>query len=859
MSNGFIYNNPAPTVSSISPSSGPLGGGTSVTITGNGFLSGATVTFGGAGATGVTVVSSTAITATTPAHTAGAVNVVVTNTDTQSGTLTNGYTYNTAPSVTAISPTSGPVGGGTTVTITGTGFIAGATVTLGGAAATSVTVVSSTSITATTPPHAAGAVNVVVTNSDNQSGTLTNGFTYNPPPTVTAISPASGSTAGGTTVTITGTGFRSGATLTLGGSAATGVSVISSTSITATTPAHAAGAVNVVVTNSDNQSGTLTNGFTYNAAPTVTAISPTSGAVGGGTSITITGNGFLAGATVTLGGTVATGVTVVSSTSITATTPSHAAGAVNVVVTNTDSQSGTLANGFTYNSAPTVTAISPVSGPVAGGTSVTITGTGFQAGATVTLGGTAATNITVVSSFTYIPPPTVTVIAPASGPITGGTAVTITGAGFRSGATVTVGGNTATSITVVSSTSITAATPAHAAGTVDVVVTNNDNQSGALTNGFTYIPPPAIASISPSQGAIGGGTLVTISGSGFRVGAVVALGGTAATNVSVTSATSITATTPAHTAGQVNVVVTNADGQFGTLTNGFTYNPGPTVTTISPASGPISGGTLVTITGTGFLSGALVTIGGVAATNISVVSGTSITATSPAHFSGSVDVVVTNPGGGSGALLMGFTFTIFEDDFSKLILDTTKWSRTLFSSTQNTSIAVGNSNGGLLIGPLLQKMAGNNYNGISSLSTFDFTGTYGFVQIVQAASASTQAQAQMTAGSSIKNWYRIEVQGNTLKCVKSIGQVVTTLFTTPYNLNNHQFLRIRHDSASGKVVFETAPNNAGLPGNWSQQYSETWDTSVILGTITFEIKAGTFQSEVSPGSVTFDNFRVAKP
>jgi hypothetical protein len=65
-------------------------------------------------------------------------------------------------------------------------------------------------------------------------------------------------------VTITGTGFQSGATVTFGGTAATNVTVVSSTSITATTPAHAAGAVNVVVSDSGG-SGTLTNGFTYTA------------------------------------------------------------------------------------------------------------------------------------------------------------------------------------------------------------------------------------------------------------------------------------------------------------------------------------------------------------------------------------------------------------------------------------------------------------------------------------------------------------------------------------------------------------------------------------------------------------------
>ena len=106
---------------------------------------------------------------------------------------------------------------------------------------------------------------MVVTNPDNQIGTLSNGFTYTAPPTVTSVAPGSGSTVGGTAVTITGTNFVSGATVSFGGAAATGVSFVSSTGLTATTPAHAAGAVNVVVTNPSAQSGTLTNGFTYTA------------------------------------------------------------------------------------------------------------------------------------------------------------------------------------------------------------------------------------------------------------------------------------------------------------------------------------------------------------------------------------------------------------------------------------------------------------------------------------------------------------------------------------------------------------------------------------------------------------------
>ena len=96
---------PTFTVSGISPSSGTASGGTSVKITGTGFLSGATVTFGGIAGTNLAVPDSSTITVTTPSHAAGTVNVVVTNSIAQSATLTNAYTYTAAP------PTGG--GGGT--------------------------------------------------------------------------------------------------------------------------------------------------------------------------------------------------------------------------------------------------------------------------------------------------------------------------------------------------------------------------------------------------------------------------------------------------------------------------------------------------------------------------------------------------------------------------------------------------------------------------------------------------------------------------------------------------------------------------------------------------------------------------
>lgn len=166
------------------------------------------------------------------------------------------------PTVLSVSPATGPAAGGTEVTIGGANFAAGATVIIGGVTATNVQFVSSASLKVTTPARAAGPADVTVT-VDGRSSTLTAGFTYVLlPPTISGISPASGSTAGGTTVTVSGTNFAAGASLTIGGVAATGVTVLSATSLRAVTGARAAGVADVVVA-VGAQSATLTRGFTY--------------------------------------------------------------------------------------------------------------------------------------------------------------------------------------------------------------------------------------------------------------------------------------------------------------------------------------------------------------------------------------------------------------------------------------------------------------------------------------------------------------------------------------------------------------------------------------------------------------------
>ena len=153
----------APSVASVLPKAGPLGGGRTVTITGS-HLSGTTaVTFGGTAATNVVVVSDSKLTARTPAHGAGAVDVLVTTTvDTSAAVAAARYSYVRAPIITSVSPRRGPAAGGKTVTILGSN-LNGATRVKFGTKSGKLLSVSATKVTVRAPAHAAGKVDIRVT------------------------------------------------------------------------------------------------------------------------------------------------------------------------------------------------------------------------------------------------------------------------------------------------------------------------------------------------------------------------------------------------------------------------------------------------------------------------------------------------------------------------------------------------------------------------------------------------------------------------------------------------------------------------------------------------------------------------
>ena len=328
-------------------------------------------------------------------------------------------------------------------------------------------------------------------------------------------------------------------------------------------------------------------------APRISALTPSSGPTAGRTVVTLTGTGLTGTTAVSFGATPSTSFTVDSATQITAVAPAQAAGSVNVKVTGPGGTSNRMP--FGYISAPQVSDLNPASGPTAGGTSVTITGSSF----------------------------------------TGTTAVSF-------------GATPATSFTVDSATQITAVAPAQTAGSVDVSVTGPGGTSPvSVADQYSFVAAPTLTLATPPSVPEGGGTSVILTGTALT-GATLVSVGSVSVPFTVDSDTQITFTAPAGTV-TVNITVTTAGGISNPQPIGFIR--APQVSSLSPASGPTTGGTSVTITGSNFTGATAVSFGGVPATSFTINSNTQITAVAPAAAAGSVDVRVTGPGGTSLVVL----------------------------------------------------------------------------------------------------------------------------------------------------------------------------------------------------------------
>jgi Chitobiase/beta-hexosaminidase C-terminal domain/IPT/TIG domain len=266
----FAVNVALPAITSLSPSSAAAGGAAfKLTVTGTNFDSSAKINWNGSALT-TTYVSATSLTASVSASLiakAGSATVTVSS---AAGT-SNNLTFNigsgaSVPAVTALSPQSGAAG--TSVTVTGTNFTGATAVNFGATPATSFTVNSASSITAVSPAGT-GTVDVTVVTSNGTSATVAaDQFTYvsSSAPTLTGISPASGSPSGGTSVAVTGTNFTGATAVNFGATPAASFTVNSATSITAVSPAGT-GTVDVTVVTPNGTSATVAaDQFTYGGA-----------------------------------------------------------------------------------------------------------------------------------------------------------------------------------------------------------------------------------------------------------------------------------------------------------------------------------------------------------------------------------------------------------------------------------------------------------------------------------------------------------------------------------------------------------------------------------------------------------------
>ncbi len=243
-----------------------------------------------------------------------------------------------APAITSISPTEGSTGGGTVVKVKGTDLLGAIAVEFGGSAG-EIQSDTAGEITVKTPPHPAeGTVAVTVTTAGGTSA-LSPADEYDyvvpPPPTVTGVSPSSGSSVGGTTVKVTGTHLEGASVVDFDGSAAA-IKSDTAGEITVKTPPHAVGKVGVTVTTTGGTSAlSAADEYEYVVppAPTVTKVQPSEGSTEGGTTVTIKGTSLEGASAVDFGEAPGSSVTVLSATELTVTSPAHAAETVHVTVT----------------------------------------------------------------------------------------------------------------------------------------------------------------------------------------------------------------------------------------------------------------------------------------------------------------------------------------------------------------------------------------------------------------------------------------------------------------------------------------------------------------------------------------------
>ena len=426
-------------------------------------------------------------------------------------------------------------------------------------------------------------------------GNYSQSFPAMPLPTVTGLSPSTGVSTGGTTVTLTGSNFTGATAVTFGEAAVSVFTVNSDTSITATSPSGTAGGtVDVTVTTfvGTGLTSGAGNNFSYvQPVPVVTGLTPSTGPAG--TSVTLAGTNLENTSAIFFGSVQATswGWSGSGSSRIyRADAPAGQTGTVDVTVVTPGGASSPdgAGNDFTY-AAPQQAIVSSVTfapDPLAVGATGTLTMTFANPN--------ASASPAISTTLTYDSSRLTRVIGSPGGTCTGFSNNIPTTSSVRvSGLSVPAGSCTITF-------QFTGAAQGQASLGLTAFTPTGYLQTTAASNTVTVSAgSPTVTAVSPANGAAGGGASVTLTGVSFTGATAVTFGATPATSFTVVSDTSITATAPAGS-GVVDVTVTTpvgASANAGTADD-FTYVAAPTEPTISsPAADEFINTTTPTVTG----------------------------------------------------------------------------------------------------------------------------------------------------------------------------------------------------------------------------------------------------------------------
>ena len=454
---------------------------------------------------------------------------------------------------------------------------------------------------------ALGVTFITVTLPDTSGGlskTINVGVSAPTGVVITSLSQPSGRTSGGDTVKVAGVNFNAPCALTFGGVPAQASDPPANGAINATTPPHAAGAVDVGV-RCGASSYVLTNGFTYNTVPLlVSPPSPPFGSTRGGTIVALRGSNFPIGAcSASFGGVVARAFAWNGTTSMTVAAPAHAAGSVPVTVT-CGSNAVTIANGFTYvdgdDIQPSISSLSAVR--AAPGDRLTLTGQRFRLDDAILFGttvvrddvpqtgsdthvvvvpelapGTIATAVRDVAGRTTAGPPIEIAAPPApainqiDARLTIGGEFAVSGTGLRRALTFALGPAIVQPVSISATKAIFRVPPSVAAGPASFTISDHGTTLASRPVDVTTSGLAVTAVSAPCSLREGGG-LVTISGSGFDSAAMVQFGAAYSAAVARQDGFKLTAQVPpAFGATDVSITVVNPDGTASTLTGAFTY------------------------------------------------------------------------------------------------------------------------------------------------------------------------------------------------------------------------------------------------------------------------------------------------